>query len=144
MLSEKGRTPCLCAVIDNKGGKNVMVYGHLDKQPPLTDKWTDGLHPYDPVIRDNKLYGRGAADDGYAFFLAICIIKMLQKYEKNKNRIVLFFETDEESGSKDLVYFIKKKKEIVGTPDFVFFLDSGSISKEYFCITTTLRGVLNF
>lgn len=45
---------------------NVMLYGHMDKQPPLESSWDEGLHPYKPVIKDGKLYGRGGADDGYA------------------------------------------------------------------------------
>lgn len=38
------------------------MYGHMDKQPPLTDAWASGLGPYTPVIKDGKLYGRGGAD----------------------------------------------------------------------------------
>jgi acetylornithine deacetylase/succinyl-diaminopimelate desuccinylase-like protein len=38
---------------------SVLMYGHLDKQPPLTEQWAPGLAPYAPVIRDGKLYGRG-------------------------------------------------------------------------------------
>ena len=53
--------------------KNVMFYGHLDKQP-YGEAWEDGLSPTEPVIRDGRLYGRGSSDDGYAafsFFLAV-------------------------------------------------------------------------
>lgn len=53
------------------------MYGHIDKQPPLTEGWKEGLHPYKPVIKDGKLYGRGSADDGYAFFSCVSIIKVL-------------------------------------------------------------------
>ena len=43
---------------------NCPPDGHLDKQPPLTSAWSEGLSPYTPVVRDGKLYGRGGADDG--------------------------------------------------------------------------------
>ena len=43
------------------------MYGHLDKQPEM-EGWDDDLGPWKPVIKDEKLYGRGGADDGYALF----------------------------------------------------------------------------
>src|SRR3546814_15916523 len=52
------------------GGSNedaVLLYGHLDKQPEMTG-WSDGLGPWLPVLRGDKLYGRGGADAGYAIF----------------------------------------------------------------------------
>lgn len=57
---------------------------------------------------------------------------------------MLFFETDEESGSKDIVYFLEKNKSKVGNVDYVFCLDSGCVDYEHFCLTTTLRGNLKF
>jgi acetylornithine deacetylase/succinyl-diaminopimelate desuccinylase-like protein len=55
--------------------KNVMVYGHLDKQP-YEEPWDEGLGPTNPVIRDGKLYGRGASDDGYSVFSTMLAIKI--------------------------------------------------------------------
>ena len=43
------------------------MYGHLDKQPEM-EGWEEGLGPWKPILRDEKLYGRGGADDGYALF----------------------------------------------------------------------------
>jgi len=65
------------------------------------------------VVEGKRLYGRGGADDGYAFFSCCAIIKNLQKYKQDKYRTVLFFETDEESGSKDLVYYLKNNSKII-------------------------------
>ncbi len=141
VLQEKGRTPCLLIVVENKSSnKNVLMYGHIDKQPPLTEKWRDGLGPYTPVIENGKLYGRGGADDGYAFFTSVLILKALQKFKLKHDRTVLYFETDEESGSKDLIYFLEKNMKLVGKPDLVVCLDSGTYDYKHFCVTTTLRG----
>ena len=67
-------------VIEPTGGatKNVLLYGHLDKQPWM-DGWYEGLSPTDPVIRGDNLYGRGGADDGYAVFTCMLAIKNLQQ-----------------------------------------------------------------
>ena len=54
-----------------------MLYGHLDKQPPLGD-WSEGLDPYVPVRRGDRLYGRGLADDGYATFAALLALESLE------------------------------------------------------------------
>jgi len=50
----------------------VLMYGHMDKQP-YGDGWD--TNPCDPVVKDDRLYGRGSSDDGYAFFTAILTIK---------------------------------------------------------------------
>ncbi len=51
-----------------------MLYGHLDKQP-WGEGWHEGLHPTDPVIKGDLMYGRGSSDDGYAPFTCILAIK---------------------------------------------------------------------
>lgn len=60
------------------------------------------------------------------------------------NRFVLFFETDEESGSRDLLYYLEKNKKYLKDPALLVCLDSSISDYEHFCITTTLRGVVNF
>ena len=85
VIEEKDRTPCVIVVIEGNAKNTTMMYGHIDKQPPLTDSWAEDLHPYKPVIKDGKLYGRGGADDGYAFFTCISIIKVLQQNKVNHN-----------------------------------------------------------
>ena len=81
-------------------------------------------------------------DDGYAFFSSVAIVKALQKFKIEHPRIVFFYETDEESGSKDLIYWLEREKDRVGVPDVLVCLDSGCVDYSHFCITTSLRGVL--
>jgi len=53
-----GLTPTILMTLEGDTNQNVLIYGHLDKQPEF-DGWEDGLAPWDPVIRGEKLYGRG-------------------------------------------------------------------------------------
>jgi acetylornithine deacetylase/succinyl-diaminopimelate desuccinylase-like protein len=144
-LKEPERTPCILITVDCPevhDPSTILLYGHLDKQPPLTENWSPGLGPYTPIIKGDKLYGRGSTDDGYAFFSCIAMLKALQKYKCQSNRFVMMFETDEESGSKDLLYFLEKNKDLVGNPSVVVCLDSGAINYEHFFTTNSLRGFL--
>jgi acetylornithine deacetylase/succinyl-diaminopimelate desuccinylase-like protein len=76
LYSEAGRTPTIFVEIGGSSEKTILMYGHFDKQPHMTG-WTEGLSPIDPKIVDDKLYGRGGADDGYAAYSAILSIKAL-------------------------------------------------------------------
>eukprot|EP00026_Physarum_polycephalum_P007172 Phypoly_transcript_07229.p1 GENE.Phypoly_transcript_07229~~Phypoly_transcript_07229.p1 ORF type:complete len:472 (+),score=90.32 Phypoly_transcript_07229:14-1429(+) len=122
--------------------KTVLLYGHCDKQPPLTEKWAPGLHPYTPVIRDGKLYGRGGADDGYAVFAAIASIQVLKEQNIPHDRYVIIIEASEESGSPDLPYYIEHHKNEIGVPSLIVCLDSGCGNYDQFWMTSSLRGML--
>ena len=97
----------------NKYKHTVLMYGHFDKQPPITDEWTDGLHPHKPIIRDGKLYGRGGADDGYAIFAAIDSIKALQLQKLDYPRIVILIEGSE--GMCTIKYIFKICEYLLNT-----------------------------
>ena len=78
LIQEKGRTPTLLIQVEatNKQPEpSLLFYGHLDKQPHFTG-WTKG-GPTDPIIDNDRLYGRGSADDGYAVFAAVLTVKTL-------------------------------------------------------------------
>ena len=98
------------------------MYGHFDKQPPLTNDWDKDLHPYKPIIKNNKLYGRAGADDGYAIFAAIDSIRVLQSQKKDHSRCCIIIEGSEESGSPDLMYYIDKLSDKIGTPRYMYIL----------------------
>src|SRR6185437_8135884 len=72
-----GLTPLLLVDIPGEQSGCVLLYGHLDKQPEFTG-WLPGLSPWEPVVRDGKLYGRGAADNGYAAFSSLAAIAALK------------------------------------------------------------------
>jgi acetylornithine deacetylase/succinyl-diaminopimelate desuccinylase-like protein len=107
ILREKGRTPVLLCEIPGTGSDTVLLYGHMDKQPEFTG-WAEGLSPWEPVIRDGKLYGRGGADDGYAVFSSLTAIRLLQEQKIPHARCVVLIEACEESGSYDLPFYVDK------------------------------------
>ena len=78
LLKDGGRTPLLIMEIEARNSEqSCLLYAHIDKQPPM-GVWMEGLGPYDPAVKEGKLYGRGAVDDGYGFYCAITSIKAIQ------------------------------------------------------------------
>jgi acetylornithine deacetylase/succinyl-diaminopimelate desuccinylase-like protein len=133
----EGRTPLL--LIDNGGsGDPVVVYGHMDKQPPLGE-WRSGLGPYEPVRDGDVLYGRGTADDGYATFAAVT---GLLAAGGGLGRVLILIEASEESGSPDLLAHLDALRARIGRPRLVICLDSGGLSYDRLWLTTSLRGNL--
>jgi acetylornithine deacetylase/succinyl-diaminopimelate desuccinylase-like protein len=132
-----GRTPVL--LVENGGvGDPIVVYGHMDKQPPLGE-WRSGLGPYEPVRQGDKLFGRGTADDGYATFAAVT---GLAAAGGGHGRVLVLIEASEESGSPDLSAYLEHLRERIGTPRLVICLDSGGLSYDRLWLTTSLRGNL--
>ena len=91
---------------------------------------------------DGKLYGRGAADDGYAVFAALSAIAALQAENVPHARCVGVIETCEESGSYDLPAYLEALAPRLGAVDFVVGLDSGCGDYERLWMTTSLRGMV--
>ncbi len=135
-----GRTPVLYFDVPGTGGRTVLLYGHLDKQPEMTG-WRAGLGPWLPVLEDGKLYGRGGADDGYALFASLAAIGALQAQDVAHARCVGVIETCEESGSYDLPAYLELLAPRMGAVDFVIGLDSGCGDYERLWVTTSLRGL---
>ncbi|HET8939337.1 MAG TPA: M20 family metallopeptidase [Polyangiales bacterium] len=148
VLRLPGRTPLIFMEIPafEGGGSDaedtVLLYGHLDKQPEFSG-WAEGLAPFEPVLRDGKLYGRGAADDGYAAFAATTAIEALQREGRAHARCVVLIEACEESGSNDLPAYVEHLRERLGAVSLVICLDSGCGDYERLWSTTSLRGIVN-
>jgi acetylornithine deacetylase/succinyl-diaminopimelate desuccinylase-like protein len=140
----EGRTPLIFIDIPAaNGGSNddcVILYGHLDKQPEMTG-WDDDLGPWKPVIKGDRLYGRGGADDGYAIFGSLTAIMALQAQGVAHSRCVVLIEACEESGSYDLPAYVDHLAERIGKPSLVVCLDSGCGNYEQLWCTTSLRGL---
>jgi acetylornithine deacetylase/succinyl-diaminopimelate desuccinylase-like protein len=132
-----GRTPVL--LVENGGaGEPILIYGHMDKQPPM-GQWRSGLGPYEPVHQGDLLYGRGTADDGYALFAAVTA---LLAAEGGQGRVMILIEASEESGSPDLSAYVAHLGDRIGQPRLVICLDSGGLSYDRLWLTASLRGNL--
>ncbi|MBD9479579.1 M20 family metallopeptidase [Pseudoxanthomonas sp. PXM02] len=140
----EGRTPLILIEIPasgpETGADTVLLYGHLDKQPEMTG-WDDDLGPWVPVIKGDKLYGRGGADDGYAIFGSLAAIQALQQQGVPHARCVVLIEACEESGSYDLPAYVDHLADRIGKPSLVVCLDSGCGNYEQLWCTTSLRGL---
>jgi acetylornithine deacetylase/succinyl-diaminopimelate desuccinylase-like protein len=136
-----GRTPLLLVDVPGELPGSVLLYGHLDKQPEFTG-WLPGLGPWEPVIRDGKLYGRGAADDGYAVFSSLTAIAALKDQQIKLPRCVVLIEACEESGSVDLPAHLAALGDSIGEPSLVVCLDAECGNYEQVWCTTSLRGNL--
>jgi acetylornithine deacetylase/succinyl-diaminopimelate desuccinylase-like protein len=140
VLQLEGRTPLLFIEIPGEAKGTVLLYGHLDKQPEMKG-WAEGTGPWEPVMKDDKLYGRGGADDGYAMFASLAAILSLHVENKKYARCVICIEACEESGSYDLPAYIDHLADRIGTPDLVVCLDSGCGNYDQLWLTTSLRGI---
>jgi acetylornithine deacetylase/succinyl-diaminopimelate desuccinylase-like protein len=136
-----GRTPVLLIEIPGELAGTALLYGHLDKQPEFTG-WHPGLGPWSPVLREGKLYGRGAADDGYAVFSSLTAIAALKAQRVALPRCVVLIEASEESGSIDLPAHLEALGDAIGEPSLVVCLDAECGNYEQLWCTTSLRGNL--
>ena len=135
-----GRTPVIFMDIPGDKSDTVLVYGHLDKQPEMLG-WSEGLGPWTPVRKDEKLYGRGSSDDGYAIYAAIGALRALREQKVPRARCVVLIEACEESGSYDLPYYVDHLADRLGQPSLVVCLDSGCGNYDQLWLTTSLRGI---
>ncbi len=141
-----GRTPVLFFEVpatraaDEGSQQTVLMYGHLDKQPEFNG-WRSDLGPWTPKYLDGLLYGRGAADDGYAVYASVAAVQALKRQQVPHPRIVGLIETGEESGSPDLIPYIDMLRARLGEVGLVICLDSGAGNYDQLWLTTSLRGL---
>ncbi len=147
ILRLPGRTPVLLMDVPASDGMpadggTVLLYGHLDKQPPVGG-WGEGLGPWTPVLRGERLYGRGSADDGYSGYAATAAIEAVRAGGGRHARCVVLLETGEESGSPDLPAYLAEYSDRLGDVSLVVCLDSGGQDYERLWLTTSLRGLVS-
>ncbi|MGV3703756.1 MAG: M20/M25/M40 family metallo-hydrolase, partial [Arcticibacter sp.] len=117
----------------------VLVYGHYDVQPadPL-ELWN--TPPFEPTIRDEKIYARGACDDKGQFYMHVKAFEMMINSDSLPCNIKFMIEGEEEVGSSNLGIFVKANKERLKS-DVVLISDTSMISLENPSLETGLRGL---
>lgn len=117
----------------------VLVYGHYDVQPPdPINLWTSP--PFEPVVKDGKIYARGASDDKGQMYMHIKAFETMMQNNALPCNIKFMIEGEEEVGSDNLETFVRAHTDKLAC-DVVLISDTALISLEHPSITTGLRGL---
>ncbi len=125
------------------GAPTVLIYGHYDVQPaePL-DLWTSP--PFEPTVRDGKIFARGSVDDKGQLFLHVKALEAhLATRKKLPVNVVVIAEGEEEVGSDHLGQFVEQQKKLLGC-DAVVISDSSMFAPGLPSILSSLRGLAYF
>jgi acetylornithine deacetylase/succinyl-diaminopimelate desuccinylase-like protein len=117
----------------------VLVYGHYDVQPadPL-ELWNSG--PFDPVIKDGKIYARGSADDKGQFYMHVKALETMVQTGTLTTNIKFLIEGEEEVGSPNLATFVKANKALLDA-SVILISDTSMLSMENPSIDIGVRGL---
>ncbi len=125
--------------IKDKSLPTVLVYGHYDVQPADPyDLWDSP--PFEPQIRDGRIYARGACDDKGQMYMHLKALELMMQCNSLACNIKFMIEGEEEVGSNNLETFVKEQKDLLKA-DVILISDTGIFSNEVPSITVGLRGL---
>ena len=139
--------PIVYATRKSRGGEpkaRILCYGHYDVQPvdPI-DKWLQP--PFEPVVKDGRLWGRGTADNKGPFSCALAgLVNFLSENPLAPLDVGIVLEGEEEIGSPSMEEFVKERAEELSSYDCLVFSDTSSASVDDPVITIGLRGNVTF
>ena len=117
----------------------VLVYGHYDVQPPdPLELWNSG--PFDPVIKDGKIFARGSCDDKGQFYMHVKALETMVQTKTLSTNIKFCIEGEEEVGSANLADFVKSHKDLLKA-DVILISDTAMLSLETPSIDIGVRGL---
>lgn len=139
IMSTKGHPVVYGEKLIDPSLPTVLVYGHYDVQPvePL-DLWKSP--PFEPEIREGKIYARGADDDKGQLFMHVKAFEYMNAKNSLPCNVKFMIEGEEEVGSPSLKEFCKENKEMLQA-DVILISDTTMISLDIPSITTGLRGL---
>lgn len=127
---------------ERKGGGNcptILFYGHYDVQPPdPLELWESD--PFEPVIKEERLYARGAQDNKGQLFYVLKAIETLIKANESLPTIKILIEGEEECGSVGILESLESFRSKIQS-NVLLVCDTGTLVPEYGCITMGLRGI---
>ncbi|WP_207436266.1 dipeptidase [Sabulibacter ruber] len=117
----------------------VLVYGHYDVQPADPyELWNSP--PFEPVIKDEKIYARGACDDKGQTYMHVKAFEIMMQQQALPCNVKFMIEGEEEVGSVNLATFVKENKERLKA-DIIVISDTGMLANDVPSVTTGLRGL---
>jgi acetylornithine deacetylase/succinyl-diaminopimelate desuccinylase-like protein len=123
------------------GRPHVIIYGHYDVQPPDPLKQWE-TPPFEPVIKGNRIHGRGTADNKGPLMVHIAATaRLLEKNPRLPLNLTFVVEGEEEIGSKHFKDFLRENKHRLDG-DFIFMSDNSILTPEQMIVTVGLRGLL--
>lgn len=119
--------------------KTVLIYGHYDVMPatPL-ELWT--TPPFEPTVRDGRIWARGADDDKGQSFIQLKAFEYLTKNDQLTHNVKFILEGEEEIGSPSLNAFLHKHRELLKC-DVILVSDTSMLAADLPSLTTGLRGL---
>ncbi|WP_249869676.1 M20/M25/M40 family metallo-hydrolase [Oceanobacillus saliphilus] len=128
-------------MLKNENAFTLLFYGHYDVQPPdPMDEWLSP--PFEPTIRDGRIYARGAGDNKGQLMATLLGIKTyIDIFEDLPINIKFIFEGEEENGSPHLASFVEKNKELLKA-DLVYTADGSSHNSDSPLLLLGARGSL--
>jgi acetylornithine deacetylase/succinyl-diaminopimelate desuccinylase-like protein len=117
----------------------VLVYGHYDVQPPdPLELWHSG--PFEPVIKDGKLYARGSADDKGQVYMHVKALETMMATNSLPTNVKFIIEGEEEIGSPSLATFVKQHKDLLKA-DVILISDTSMLSLDTPSMDVGVRGL---
>ena len=138
-IKTKGHPIVFAEKILDKSYPTILVYGHYDVQPADPYELWDSP-PFEPTIKNNKIYARGACDDKGQMYMHLKAYETLNKVGDIKFNIKFMIEGEEECGSDSLEEFVVQNKEKLSA-DVIIISDTSIIDNENPSITIGLRGL---
>lgn len=141
---ELGQPAILATRAARNGRPTILLYAHHDVQPPGDDELWE-TPPFEPTVRDGRLYGRGAADDKAGIMAHIAALRAVTETlgEDFDLGVALFIEGEEEYGSRSFARFLRDNAEALRA-DAIVVADSGNLDSDTPGLTVSLRGNARF
>lgn len=141
---ERGMPAVLASRAARNGKPTILLYAHHDVQP-VGDEALWETPPFEPTVRDGRLYGRGAADDKAGVMVhigALCALREALGDDFDLG-VALFIEGEEEAGSRSFAQFLSDHADALRA-DVIVVADSGNWDQKTPALTVSLRGNTRF